>query len=293
MSQYMTYIVAQGDTLDSISQSQLGSEQVDAIIQLNKLRYPYVSDDPYDQFAMPKGTLQIQGVIDSGVSLITLGNNNALTVNPMDTIFIQDRSTGLSESLVVSSVNQTSNSISISVSTPIKNNYSQSSIATLFVDQQNITTKVLKTGDTLYLPVTAPNVYSISQQTSDIFGTDIALDENGFIERTNTGWDTVSGMKNLNQAIRKRWKTPIGGLPSDTTYGNGMWGLIGESNKDYYWQLSKSYAEQSARSDPRVANVTNVFLVASQDNQILHATIQPVNTPTGFVVTANLPIGGA
>lgn len=292
MSQYMTYVIGQGDTLETISQSQLESDQVNDIVALNNLRYPYISDNPYDHYAQSKGTLQLLGPITLGVNRVTFGNQNGIKVNPLDTIFFQDITLGAYEAATVNSVSTASNgNITITFQTILQHWYTMSAVVTAFVNQQNVATKVLKTGDTLYLPVTVPNVYSINQSTTDVFGTDIALDENGAIAKANNDWATVSGKDNVSQAVRNRWNTPMGGLPREPNYGNRQHELVGELNQSYYWSLALSFAKQAALSDPRVQSVDNMTLTVMEDKTSQSAAITAVNSQS-FVVQADVNLGG-
>ena len=290
----MTYIVSQGDTLETISRQLLGADRVDEIVVLNNLRYPYISDDPYEQYGQPRGTLQLFGPVNAGSNPLLLGNLNSLTVLPLDTVFFQDRTTGSYEAAAIDSIVAADGDLTIAFQAPLQNSYTLAAIVTVFVNQQNVITKVLRTGDILYLPVTVAGVYSLSSQidATDVFGTDIMLDTGGFIVRENQDWATVSEISNVQQAVVNRWKTPVGGLPGEFDYGNRMHELVGESNQPYYHSLALAFAKQSALTDPRVESVNSLSLIAAKDKAFLAGSITAVNSPQSYVVKTSIPMGG-
>lgn len=291
MSQYLTYVIAQGDTIETISQSQLKINLTRAIISLNVLRYPFISDDPIDQYAHSKGQLQLISPISG--STITLGNLQSLKLDVSDTIFFRDITIGIYESAVVSSFNTNSDgSVTITLSSPMQNSYNLSATATLFTNQQNIPTKVLKTGDTIYLPATIDNISSANLNTSNIFGTDIYLDNLGFMQRDGVEIKTISGVDNVAQSVTMRWRTPAGQFPGDDLYGNRMFDLIGEENTPYYQTLAAAFIKQSALSDPRVSDITISSISSIRDSTQISGDIKAVNTGKSVPVSTSILTGG-
>jgi len=291
MSQYLTYVVAQGDTIETISQSQLKINVSRAIISLNTLRYPFISDDPIDQYSSEKGKLQIISTISS--SSVTLGNIQSLKVIPLDTLFLRDFTTGYYESVIIkkSTINL-DGTITLELQTPLQKSYTRSAIASVFVNQQTVTTKVLKTGDTIYLPATIGNIVSANLAVSNIYGTDIYLDKDGFLERVNGDLKTISDIENVVQAVTMRWRTPMGQLPGDNTYGNRVFEVIGESNQPYYQTLALSFARQSALSDPRVADIIMPNFISKLDAVELSGELKVINSNKNMSISANIPTGG-
>jgi len=73
MSTYKNYVVKQSDTLETIAQRQLGDTSAwPSLIPLNKLRYPYISDDIRDQYGTPHAELMLPASVDAGDISINL-----------------------------------------------------------------------------------------------------------------------------------------------------------------------------------------------------------------------------
>lgn len=284
---YFAYIVGQGDTLQEIAQSQLGIDDVALIVALNNLRYPYISDDPQDQYAHAKGALQLSNALNSGISQYTFSNINSLSVANLDTIYFEEWTSGLYESVVVKNATLNSDgSVSVTFQTATVNNYSPAAMVTLFSNQENVITKVLKTGDQLQLPVTSGALISNAIQSSDLYGTDVKLDDTGIVQRTATGWAIVSGIDNVSQATKMRWRTPYGAHPFHDDYGNRMFDLIGENGEPYYWNLAKTFARLCALSDPRVQDISDPALTSDSNGTYIVAEITPSNSNDSFTVSA-------
>lgn len=292
MNSYTSYIVAQGDTLESISMNQLGFDQAANIIALNSLRYPYISDNPSDQYSQSKGTLQVTSGLNAGSSSFSFGNTNAVTVNPLDTIFLSDVVSGLYEAVVVKNVTPSSGSIAITTQTPLKNSYTFAATAIVFVNQENIITKVLQTGDTLYLPYVPSAIFSLSQTTKDIFGTDWYVSDDGFFQRNGTQIQLSSGIDNAQQAMMLALRTPYRALPGEEEYGNKTFQIVGEAGEPYFWDLAQAYSSQCVLADPRISSVQQTSIVTDGDssNIVVHAV--PATSQNVVTTQAPLPIGG-
>ncbi|GIM45247.1 hypothetical protein DNHGIG_07960 [Collibacillus ludicampi] len=282
-----TYIIGKGDTIELLAQQLLGDiNQVDTLISLNHLRYPYISDDPYDQYANPKGTVFLVGSYTNPQS-ITINNINNVNIMPNDTIFLSEGSSygaGVVQSISGSTITFTS---------PVQGTYDSGAIVTVFVNQQNITTQVLQTGNTLLYPYT-PNATANNTSTnySLVFGTDWKLDNNGFLVRANNDIATVSGLDNLAQALRNRLQTALGTLMLHPDYGNELYNILGESNKLYFTGLAKYYVQQCAIQDPRIrqAEVTN--LTIQEDSVFISLSVIPAGSQDPINMNVTLPIGG-
>ena len=73
MAKYKTEVIYSGDTIQSIAQKYLGDEkQWPVIASLNRLRNPYVSDNPEDQLGNPSGTIYIPDEIKKGTTYLLL-----------------------------------------------------------------------------------------------------------------------------------------------------------------------------------------------------------------------------
>lgn len=292
MNSYTSYIVAQGDTLESVSLNQLGSDQVANIVALNDLRYPYISDNPFDQFSQSKGTLQISASLNSGMFSFSLGNTNAITVNPYDTIFLSDDITGAYEAVVVKSVEPSSNSVAITTQSALVNSYSIATTATAFVNQENIITKVLQTGDTLYLPTVPNALFSLSQSTTDIYGTDWYVSDDGFLQRNGTQIQLTSGLDNAQQAMTLALRTPYGAMEGEKAYGNKVFGIVGEASEPYFWNLAEAYSSQCVLADARISSIQDVSIVTDGDSSNIVVQAVPATSQNVITTQTPLPTGG-
>lgn len=73
MSTYKNYVIRQSDTLETIAQRQLGDASAwPSLISLNKLRYPYISDDIKDQYGTPHAEVMLPSSIAAGNISINL-----------------------------------------------------------------------------------------------------------------------------------------------------------------------------------------------------------------------------
>jgi phage baseplate assembly protein W len=279
----VTYIVGQGDTLEILAQKLMGDlSQVGALIQINLLRYPYISDKPIDQFSGPKGVIYLTAQhVDA--SQLNTTNPNSIVILPNDTVFLlQGNASG-------SSVIVGSSQLVISLASPINGTFDQAAIATIFTNQQNVTTQVLKTGDVLLYP----SDRSASTGSDSLFlGTDWKLDQKGFLVKTDGDIAMVSGLDNLFQALSLRLKTAIGSLNLHNDYGNGMYRLLGEANQPQFKGLVKYHIEKCAAQDIRIRNVKVTEITISEGKVFASLTLIPAGNQDPITKPLIIPIGG-
>lgn len=73
MAKYKTELIYSGDTIQSIAQKYLGDEKKWPVLaSLNRLRSPYISDNPEDQLGHPSGTIYAPEEINKGASFLLL-----------------------------------------------------------------------------------------------------------------------------------------------------------------------------------------------------------------------------
>lgn len=281
-----TYTVSQGDTIEVLARTLLGdSRKVSTITKINNLRYPYLSDDPMDQFANKKGASFLVGSY-TNPSIITINNSNNVLILPSDTITLSE---GVNfGSGIVQSV---SGSV-ITLVAPIVGTFRAGSVMSIFTNQQNITTQVLRTGDTLLYPsdntvVKAQNNYAL------ILGTDWQLDQNGFLKRVNRDIGVIKGLSNLAQALKLRMQTEIGNLKLHPNYGNRLFSVLGESGSAYFSGLAKHYAAECCNQDPRVRSASVTKLIVTQDHLEFTLSIIPVGSQNAISQPISIRIGGA
>lgn len=279
MTIYRPYIIKQGDTLPILSNVFLGTWDINALATLNNLRYPYISDEPKDQLAHAKGSLQVVSYPANGNTMV-ISNINNLSILPLDTLYLEDWAIAKGEVLFIQNVAQSGSNLSLTFTSNMQNVYTNSVMATLFVNQENVTTKVLKTGDTLYIPDN-PDVVMLNDQVSDGLGTDLKVDDAGHIMNITGSWETVSGVDNVIQAVKMRLRTEYGALLLHPTYGNRMFELEGEQSEPYYWSLVQTFCYQCIMQDPRVDEITDLAVDGEID----------VNGKLIINVNANIVIG--
>jgi LysM repeat protein/phage baseplate assembly protein W len=280
-----TYVVAQGDTLGVLARQLLGDiMQVDALIQINKLRYPYISDNAADQLSRPKGNIYLTQQHINASSLI-INNSNSVVILPGDTIFLLQ---GISFS---SAVVQSSTATTITLQTPLSGTFDQAAIVTVYVNQQNVTSQVLKTGNVLLYPV-SPATNLVNSSYSMLLGTDWQLDQNGYLLKSNGKIATVTGLNNLSQALMMRLRTPKGSLKLHPEYGNDIFNILGEAGNPYFRGLAKHYMEQCAAQDIRVRKATVTDFSISGDSISANLMIYPVGSQDPINQPIKIPIGG-
>lgn len=139
-------------------------------------------------------------------------------------------------------------------------------------------TGVMSVGDTIIIPISTDDNYSISSDTlSDtqknnlagyVLGKDLSLiddtsaiegrgttDEIISLESTGKNLSVVSGYENLVQALLVRLNTPIGTLLLHPEYGNNFSDILGQKNTVSNINKLQVGIEQTLRKDSRVSNV--------------------------------------
>lgn len=100
MALYKNYIIKQGETLESISQKFFGTvNRSSDLIPLNKLRYPYISDNVIDQLGPKRASASLSSPIAVGATSINLasfvssGKISSSVLTPQSVFFIQSSTT--------------------------------------------------------------------------------------------------------------------------------------------------------------------------------------------------------
>ena len=74
---FKNYTIQQGDTLTTISQAELGNiSEWHNLVSINKLRYPYISDNYIDQLGNKKGEFLLSSSADIGDSFLYFSSSN-------------------------------------------------------------------------------------------------------------------------------------------------------------------------------------------------------------------------
>lgn len=73
MAKYKAELIYSGDTIQRIAEKHLGDEKKwPVLVSLNRLRNPYISENPEDQLGSPSGTIYIPSALKKGASSIYL-----------------------------------------------------------------------------------------------------------------------------------------------------------------------------------------------------------------------------
>lgn len=96
MATYKSYVLVQGDTVEQLAQKFLGDvSRAAEIISLNRLRSPFISDDPYDQLGPVVASAPLASPLTFGASsldcsyYVSAGLINQSTLMPQSTFFIR------------------------------------------------------------------------------------------------------------------------------------------------------------------------------------------------------------
>jgi len=282
-----TYVVGQGDTVEILAQKLLGDViQESTLITLNQLRYPFISDNPIDQYARPKGNVFLIGSVTNPTS-VTISNPNSVLVNPNDTVFLLEGSANGAG--VVKSISGNT----ITFNAVVNGAFDQAAIVTVFANQQNVTTQVLKTGDTLLYPHNPTIAAAQPSSYSLLLGTDLQLDDDGFLLKSNGDIATVSALANLVQAVQMRLQTPLGALMLHPQYGNELFDVMGEAGNSYFKGLAKHYIEECVLQDTRITSVVASNLAFSKDAMTVDLAIVPIGAQDPITQSVSIPITGA
>ncbi|MHB1420099.1 MAG: baseplate family protein [Bacillota bacterium] len=281
---YTLYGLNQGDTLQSIARSQLGdASRWKELAELNRLRYPYISDDPADQYGQEMGQYSLNQDLPTNSGFVALDANQGTRIRAGYTVYFEELISGgnkVSEAYEVKSYNHVSGVIEFDGQTSF--NFHAESLVRIFQNQFDITTKVLKTGDVLRIPgkTTLDENFVLDQeQFMFLLGEDFRLDGNGNMFLEDGDLQTVKGSDNLVQALRDRWNTEPGELTYHEDYGNRVLTSLGELNATYFHALAKVWLRLSALQDPRIADVQNVVVRAEEDRLLVeNADVKIFNT---------------
>lgn len=277
-----TYVIGQGDTLEILAQKLLGdASQVDTLIQINQLRYPYISDNPIDQYARPKGNVFLNHSYTNATH-IQIVNTNNVNIQTGDTLFFQEGN------VYAAGVVQKVSGSTITFADALRGTFDQAAIVTVFANQQNVISQVLRTGDTLLYP----SDLNENPPYSLLFGSDWALDQDGFLKKENGDIAVVSGTDNLKQAVRLRLTTPYGALMLHNTYGNQLYSILGEAGFSYFKTLAKHYIEECASQDIRIQQATVSGFTQSDDSVIVTLELTPIGMQGTISQPITIPIGG-
>ena len=150
-----------------------------------------------------------------------------------------------------------------------KNFYPNGSQFSIHDSASSQTTRVLKTGDTVRLPIQVNarnNIignYAKTDEFIDSLGKDIYLTENGFLQFAGEGMkdlSTVSGLNNLKQNINARLITRINHMMTQPRFGNYGLALIGSKYTPGFLNKLRGLLIRTILSESRVQSVMSMKL---------------------------------
>lgn len=169
---------------------------------------------------------------------------------------------------------------------------------------------VKKPGDSILIPVTAETGLALIPQAEldsaydRALGQDISLftddavinlmgENEGEMEADQYGdLKTVSGVRNLKQAIIIRFSTPLGSLLRHPNYGSDMIALAGKPKTPQTLQRIKIEIERTIRCDNRVEDVIFDKFYDEDDKVYTSISIRPIGYDTAFKMSLVFGEGG-
>ncbi|HEY0205069.1 MAG TPA: hypothetical protein VGC15_13080 [Acetobacteraceae bacterium] len=149
---------------------------------------------------------------------------------------------------------------------------------------------VLLAGQQVLKVPAAPPPTSGVADTDSVFGTDVQLIAGRITAAPGGDMQTVSGVKNLDQAIGNALATHPGDLVYYPRYGCEVYSLIGQGGSATSDRLAAAMVARTVRADGRVARVRST--VGSIAGDTIRVSCDAV-TVNGKVISATLPAAAA
>lgn len=257
----------QGDSLQSLARVHLGdSTRWEELAVLNNLRYPYISESFIETLGPKMADLII--VSGSGDTYVFFSVEGA---SENQEIYFTDGTE--EESHIIASVDNITGTIVLKTTTVIT--YTSLAKVSLHEDPEESSTKVLKVGEFILVPVSDTSATSVnSKETEDtpdfnrIFGLDIQLDQEGFIDLDDQVGDLVmteSGRENIKQALNIRINTGPEELKHHSDYGIGLPLRIGRPGTQENANQILVDLREGVPRDPRIISVQNAQAIIEND----------------------------
>jgi phage baseplate assembly protein W len=301
---YSSYTVKQGDTLEALSTRLFGTAaRAKDLAALNKLRWPYISDDPRDILGTAIASFHLVANSNGDRTLVVDGFNQTASaagnwvllrgyggnigVPFFDTAVIFGVSQKTPQGQIWSremAAEFTPTQLAAFPSGNIiyltggpNHAYVAGSELLIYNDPNETPTHVVSTGQSLLLPLdtVVPNVFSaLDGVTTSLLGVDIALDNHGLLNLDTTkDLIVVSGDNNMAQAIRLRLVTFLRELTMHPDYGNKLLESLGKTS-DTLIPVAYAATIEALLADPRVLRVTNVNITQRGDALICNLTVE-------------------
>ena len=162
------------------------------------------------------------------------------------------------------------------------------SIVNVYSTAGGKTWKVKKTGEVLFIPQSNTSETSViigaGPKYEELFGVDVLINKDGEWEAsTEESLDlkTVSGTKNLVQALNNRISTRRGFYPYHDEYGSNLPLYIGQKNDPKRQDLVRVDIKETALLDPRISELSAFNMILTGDLIFIEFDAIPIddNTP--------------
>lgn len=129
---------------------------------------------------------------------------------------------------------------------------------------------VLLAGESLRIPTNSTTIVQ-DEASDDVFGSDVRLNRGRFVV-SDGDLSLISGVDNLNQALRHLVVTEPGELLYHPRYGCGTRPFIGASNSKANGLVAGSLVKRAVQADTRISSVQSALVEQSGD--VLKITIK-------------------
>lgn len=257
------------DTLMGLATQYLGDPEAwPSLRRLNHLRAPYISDRLWDQYGPPvaawelttgnAGSFVAAPLVDAGTMTVTLPGMAAPACPPGSRIVLEQwTATGRQQEVHAVQTFDATTQVA-TLADAVQQSYGTGALMSLNTNPALQTTQVLAPGQTIQIPLTGPPATTLLTDPADAFGTDWAVDADGFLAWTDTGdLATASGVANLQGALIRRVNSALGTLAlHPMTYGSGLPSVVGLPMGQSH--VIRGYVTTVLRQDPRVTAVESV-----------------------------------
>ncbi len=220
------------------------------------------------------------GVFDSITSLSeALGSGTrTLSVQEVKNIYpgfmLCVEAGGASQVLTVNTVDYLSGTVTV-----LEKNQSFPAGAQVLIYDTETQLHHLEVGTPLQIPIGPQSQSNQIQSAVELFGTDIALDAQGFLMFTPAGdLATVSGLANLGQALKNRLSCPYQSNPMNPLWGSGFESIKGESGSPAFIAAAKAAVVDSLSNEPRISQISQLTISVSGDTSEITVQAVPISS---------------
>lgn len=144
-------------------------------------------------------------------------------------------------------------------------------------------------GDWLKLPIST-TIENKRVYAEELFGSDIQLNKDGDFNIINGDLTTLTGISNLDQALRLRLKTEVGELIAHLTYGCNISTILGLKNTIVSQLMGIGFVRLALRQETRINKILRMSANVTGDVLEIKATLIPVSYNTSIDLNLVYPI---